>query len=123
MRDGNRGRRAEKRPRNSEGAPRRRMTERAAELFGIPADAVGLSDGFMAELRGRCSVSVTGCRRILAYSEARVALLTREGPVEIVGEGLTCTAYACGTVGIGGRIDGVCFADAAVIGGGRDGGL
>ena len=34
------------------------LRERIGTLFGIPADAVGLTNGFMAELRGQGTVTV-----------------------------------------------------------------
>ena len=86
-----------------------RLYERVSRLFGIPSDAVGLSDGFMAEMRGRCGVTVRGCRRILTYSDSAVTLLTRDGEVTVSGVGLTCAAYYSGAIGIDGRIDGVFF--------------
>ena len=88
---------------------KKRLYERAAELFGLPSDAVGLSDGFMAEMRGRCGVTVRGCRRILSYSEEAVTLLTRDGRVTVKGAGLTCATYYRGAIGIDGRIDALTF--------------
>ena len=86
-----------------------RLYERVSRILGIPSDAVGLSDGFMAEMRGRCGVTVRGCRRILAYSDSAVTLSTRDGDVTVSGAGLTCAAYYSGAIGIDGRIDGVFF--------------
>lgn len=85
------------------------LRERVGALFGIPADAVGLSNGFMAELRGKSSVNVRGCRRILTYSPEVMRLDTRDGIVIVMGEELTCTAYFSDLVGIEGRIGGICF--------------
>ena len=96
---GRKQRRGEKRP----------LRDRIALAVGIPADAVGLSDGFMAEMRGRSGVTVRGCRRILAYAPTEIRLLTRDGEVTVSGDGLACYAYLRGAIGIEGRVDGVCF--------------
>ena len=85
------------------------LRERIGTLFGIPADAVGLTNGFMAELRGQGTVTVRGCRRILTYSPETIRLDTRDGEISIVGEKLTCTAYSADSIGIEGRIGGVYF--------------
>lgn len=85
------------------------LRERIGALFGIPADAVGVTNGFMAELRGQRTVTVRGCRRILTYSPETIRLDTRDGEITIVGEELTCTAYSADSIGIEGRIGGVYF--------------
>ena len=88
---------------------KRALRDRIALAVGIPADAVGVSDGFTAELRGRCGVTVRGCKRILAYAPTAIRLLTRDGAVTVSGGDLRCYAYFCGAVGIEGRVDGVFF--------------
>ena len=87
------------------------MRDRLGRLLGIPADAVGVHSGFMAEMRGRSSLTVKGCRKILRYSKESIRLQTRDGEVEVVGEGLFCIAYFTDSIGIEGRIDGVIFCD------------
>ena len=92
--------------------PRKKtLGDRVAGILGVPSDAVGLSNGFMAEMRGRCGVSVRGCRRILSYSRREIRLDTRDGAVSVLGADLFCTAYCADTVGIEGRIDAVLFED------------
>lgn len=87
------------------------LRDRIGKVLGIPADAVGIRSGFMAELRGKSGVTVKGCRRILFYSREAIRLDTRDGTVTVAGAGLTCTAYLSDSVGIEGRIDGVYFDD------------
>ena len=94
--------------------PRKKtLGDRVAGILGVPSDAVGLSNGFMAEMRGRCGVSIRGCRRILSYSQREIRLDTRDGAVSVLGEALFCTAYCADAVGIEGRIDAVLFEDSA----------
>ncbi len=85
------------------------LRERIGTMLGIPSDAVGLTNGFMAELRGQNTVTVRGCRRILSYSPEAIRLDTRDGAVTVMGESLTCTAYFADLFGIEGRIGGVYF--------------
>ena len=87
------------------------MRDRIGKILGVPADAVGFSNGFMAELRGRSAISVRGCRRILSYSRERICLDTRDGTVTVLGEALFCVAYFSDAIGIEGRIDAVFFED------------
>ena len=106
MRD---GRRAERHgSKKKEGIP---LRDRFGRILGIPADAVGLRNGFMAELRGRSGVTVRGCRKILVYSRESIRLETRDGDVTVSGAGLTCTMYSADAIGIEGRVDGVYFDD------------
>lgn len=88
-----------------------RIRDRIGQALGIPSDAVGLSNGFMAELRGKSGVTVRGCKRILNYSRETIRLDTRDGEVTVAGEGLTCTMYCADTIGIEGRVSGVYFED------------
>lgn len=93
--------------------PPRSLRERIAQLCGLPSDAVGLSFGFTAELRGRNEVRIGGCERIVYYHPDRITMQTRDGEWTVSGQGLTCTAYDCGSLGIEGRIEGV-YSEAAV---------
>ena len=86
--------------------------ERLSRLLGIPSDAIG-ADGFMAEWRGRGSVTVRGCRKILSYEMTEIRLRTRDGDVTVTGNGLTCFSYFYGAIGIEGRIDSVSLCGAS----------
>ena len=99
-------RRADREPDGKKG-----LREKAAELLGMPTDALGVTDGFMAELRGKNGITVKGCRRILTYSETRITLDTRDGAVTVLGSSLACYAYFHGAVGIEGRVYGVFFTE------------
>lgn len=102
-----------KRKRETGSDGKERLCDRLSRLCGIPADAVGIASGFMAEMRGRGEVQIRGCERILVYLPERITLLTRDGEWTVAGRGLTCTAYDCGSLGIEGQIDGV-YAEAAL---------
>ena len=94
------------------------LRERISRVVGIPSDAIG-SDGFYAEWRGRGSVTVRGCRRILSYGAHEISLRTRDGDVFVCGEGLTCFSYFSGAVGIEGCIASVTLTESAKEMGGR----
>ncbi len=87
-------------------APRRPLGERVAAFLDIPAD---LHDGIRLDLRGRQTLTVHGCRRIVDFTPASIRLSLGEDCVEITGDGLICTAYLSGAVGIEGRVDGIRF--------------
>ncbi len=68
-----------------------------------------LSGGCFMELRGRHSVIVRGCRRVVRYSTESVMLRIYKNIVEIRGKRLTCMTYLAGTVTVEGLIDSVSF--------------
>ena len=86
---------------------KRPLLERLTVDVDLPAEL--LSGGCFIEIRGRHSVLVRGCRRILAYSESRVALKMKKEVVEIEGKRLTCLSYLAGAVSVEGLIDSVGF--------------
>lgn len=86
---------------------KRPLMERLAVDHDVPPEL--LSGGCFIEIRGRNSVVVRGCRRILAYSDTRVALKTRRETVTVTGKRLTCISYLAGAVSVEGLIDSVEF--------------
>ncbi len=87
-------------------APRPSLSERVAAFLDIPAD---MPEGIRLDLRGRRTLTVHGCRRILDFTPTVVILSLGEDALEITGDALICTAYLAGAVGIEGRVDGICF--------------
>ncbi len=81
----------------------------------LPSDA--LAGEFRLEIRGRNSVIVCGCRRILKYTPTEIVLSSKGFSVGIVGERLICTAYHEGAVCIEGYVTGVEFDPEYTIGG------
>ena len=86
---------------------KRTLAERLAIDMDVPPEL--LSGGCFIEIRGRNSVVVRGCRRILTYSETKVSLKLRRESVEITGKRLTCISYLAGAVAVEGYIDAVTF--------------
>ena len=68
-----------------------------------------LSGGCFIEMRGRYSVVLKGCRRILVYSDTKVVLKMRRDIVAVHGKRLTCISYLAGAVSVEGLIDSVEF--------------
>ena len=91
----------------SDKSKKRPLIERLTVEEDLPAEL--LSGGCFIEIRGRHSVLVRGCRRILTYSESRVALKMKKEVVEIEGKRLTCLSYLAGAVSVEGFIDSVGF--------------
>ena len=86
---------------------RRTLAEHLAVDCDIPPEL--LAGGCFIEIRGRNSVVVRGCKRILTYSETKVALKMRRETVEVTGKRLTCISYLAGAVSVEGFIDSVSF--------------
>ena len=86
---------------------RRTLAERLAIDCDIPPEL--LSGGCFIEIRGRNSVVLRGCRRILTYSETKVTLKMKKDIVEVFGKRLTCISYLAGAVSVEGFIDSVAF--------------
>ena len=91
---------------------RRGFTEWLAVKLDIPADLTG--GGLRLDLRGRNSLTVHGCRRILDFSPCEVKLAVETATLTVTGCRLICTAYLAGAVGIEGYICSVSFADGEV---------
>lgn len=85
------------------------LAERMSARIGLPSD--GLVGKFSLEIRGRETVFVHGCRRILKYSPISVVLDVKEFEVNVSGRHLVCSAYYGGTVCIDGYICGVELRD------------
>ena len=108
--------------RNSKGTPssgagmeppsRRSLTEWLAVKLDMPADALG--GGVRLDLRGRNTLTVHGCTRILDYSPCEIRLLMGDCTLTVGGQRLICTSYLAGAVGIEGYICSVCFGDEEV---------
>ena len=86
---------------------KRPFLERLAVENDVPPEL--LSGGCFIEIRGRYSVVVRGCRKILAYSEAKVVLKMRREVIAVEGKRLTCISYLAGAVSVEGFIDRVDF--------------
>ena len=89
------------------GGAHRPVPEWLAVKLDFPPDV--LQGGMRVDVRGRHSVSVHGCRRILFYGTEEIRLGMKDCVVRITGARLVCTSYLAGAVGVEGRIDGVSF--------------
>ena len=93
-------------------AARRPLGEWLAVRLDIPADLTG--GGLRLDLRGRNSLTVHGCRRILDFSPCEVRLAVENATLTVTGCRLICTAYLAGAVGIEGCICSIRFCDGEV---------
>ena len=91
---------------------RRPLREWLAVKLDIPADVTG--EGLRLDMRGRHTLTVHGCRKILAFSPCEVSLALQDSILKIRGRRLICTAYLAGAVGIEGYICGISFCDGEV---------
>ncbi len=65
----------------------------------------------MVEIRGRSSMTVRGCGRILVYRPDEIRLEMGASEITVWGEKLVCTSYYLGAVGIEGRIKAINFGE------------
>ncbi len=80
----------------------RPLAEWLAVCLDIPADMV--DGGIRLDMRGRHTLTVHGCRRILDFSPCEIRLALKHCALVIRGERLMCTSYLAGAVGIEGLI-------------------
>lgn len=91
---------------------RGRVVEYLIAKTRLPTDL--LAGEFCIELRGRNTLFMQGCRRIVKYSPDEMILATKGGSVIISGEGLACSTYHDGTVTVDGYIKGILLDEEAV---------
>ena len=90
---------------------KRGFLELLASKAELPSDVLG--NGVRIELRGRNTLFMQGCRRILKYSPSEMIMSARKEDVIIEGERLICSTYHAGTVTIEGEILSLRFAEAS----------
>ncbi len=88
------------------------LLEWLAVKLDMPSDA--LSGGIRLDMRGRNTLTVHGCTRILDFSPEAIRLSMGTCTVTVGGERLICTSYLAGAVGIEGMIRSICFCDGEV---------
>lgn len=74
----------------------------------LPSDLLG--GDLRIEIRGRNTLFMQGCRRILKYSPEEMIMSARGFDVIIDGERLICSTYHSGTVTVEGNVLAVRFA-------------
>ncbi len=85
------------------------LPEWLAVHLDVPADL--FDGGLRLDLRGRHTLTVHGCCRILDFTPAEIRLALRDCALSVRGARMICTSYLAGAVSIEGRIDGICFED------------
>ncbi len=68
-----------------------------------------VSSNFLIELRGRNSLSVRGCTKVLHYSDNRISLRLSRDIITVTGDNLKINTYFTGVVQICGRISDLSF--------------
>lgn len=101
-----------KQPKSNRQADRRRLPEWLAVKLDIPADL--MAEGLRLDMRGRHTLVVHGCRRILDFTPCTVRLAVKDATLTVSGRRLVCTAYLAGAVGIEGYLCGISFCDGEV---------
>ncbi len=86
---------------------KRTVVERLVGDHDLPPEL--LCGGCFIEIRGRNSVTVRGCRRIIRYTPDIVILKMHKDTLEVTGKRLTCITYLAGAVAVEGIVDSVGF--------------
>ena len=88
------------------GAIRRSFSEFLVCECDVPGELVS---GCYVEIRGRESVRIRGCRRIVSYSPVKVVLKLKSELLCVCGKRLSCLTYFAGAISVEGIIDSVSF--------------
>lgn len=83
------------------------LSEKLNRHLDITPDV--LPYGSLIELRGRNSLSVTGCGKILAYTPEQIRVALKKDELLVSGKRLLCTSFRKGEIGIDGVIDSIGF--------------
>ena len=89
------------------------ISEWLAVKLDIPADTI--DGGIRLDMRGRNTLIVHGCRKILGFSPDEIRLSLGTCILAVCGMRLICTSYLAGAVGIEGYICALRFEDGEVI--------
>ena len=84
---------------------RRGLWEYLAVKAELPSDVV--AGGFRVEMRGRNTLFLHGCRRILKYSPQEMVMVAKGITVSVTGERLVCSTFHNGTVTVDGLLCGL----------------
>ena len=87
---------------NKNSGERRGFVELLTQKTALPSDLI--AGDFCLEIRGRGTLFMRGCRRILKYSPEEMIMAAKGFDVDIKGRRLVCTSYHDGTVTIDGMI-------------------
>ena len=79
------------------------IVRRVCSKTELPCDM--LQGEFRLELRGRREVFVSGCKRIIKYSEDEMIISAKNFNARIQGKGLVCSSYHCSGIVIEGLIE------------------
>lgn len=82
------------------------LSERLCRCMDLPCD---MANGSLVEIRGRGSVSVCGCRKILLYSHDKIELESKDFDTVIIGKKLEFTGFGDKSAEICGLVDRIEF--------------
>ncbi len=85
---------------------RQTLGEMLCRRMDFPCD---MANGNLIEIRGRGSVSVCGCRRILLYSHDRIELEGKDFDTIIIGKKLEFTGFGDKSAELCGLVDRIEF--------------
>lgn len=94
---------------NSNDKKRKTLSECLQSGLRLPSDT--LAGEVRIEMRGRQTLFVSGCRRIIKYSPEHIIFAVKGYSIDIKGALLVCTTYHYGSVTVEGCICSITFGD------------
>lgn len=79
--------------------------------FGVALPSDALFGEVRIEMRGRNTLFICGCRRIIKYSTDEIIFDTKDFCISVSGNGLVCTTYHYGSVTVEGLICSIKLGD------------
>lgn len=92
-----------------ENANKRGIVEYLSLKAELSSDA--LAGEVRVEIRGRSSLFLGGCKKILKYSPEEMIVECKGDRIIIAGERLVCTSYHAGNISVDGSIASVSFSN------------
>lgn len=94
---------------NSNDKKRKTLSKALQSGLALPSDA--LLGEVRIEMRGRETLFVSGCRRIIKYSPEEIVFAVKGFSIDIKGRSMICTTYHYGSVTVEGCICSITFGD------------
>ena len=96
-----------KRAKRSVSDKKENLVARLVGDYDVPPEL--LNGGCFVEIRGRNSIIVRGCRKVVKYSTENIVLKLKRDLIEITGKKLICLTYLSGALSVEGIIDSLSF--------------
>ena len=83
------------------------LSQRICETLDIPVGTFGRIS--FIEASGNRELGISGCERLLAYTDERIVLELCDGVITVLGDGLELRSFSGGKVTVNGVISGISY--------------